>query len=427
MLRKIIIISVLIFAGFTACAQNQLLNKYRQMSVDYDQLVKSASLDVEGAEAMKKAAKSDYYPKLDFQANYDYIGQEIRQEIYPDIQGFNNFYDMNLYLTQPIYTGGNIKNTYRAAELEQMIAEDQSNLSIQDIILQSDEIYWSAVASKENVDLTHQYRQTIEALVNVISDRVEEEVISREDLLLSQVQLNSAELLVLKAENELAVRKMNLNRITGQPIEQEVEIDTNLDVTFTEYNNEDLINRAYNQRPEIQASEKAVELNETFTKLTASKYLPQFGLGVMGLYGSPSYDLQSSPDFNYGAFARLNIPLYYFGKKKNEVRAGDLQTEVAQLYLERTRDFVSLQVNEASYWLNEAVQRVNLTQNSLTNADENLEVITDRYNEGLTSILAVLDAQVTWQAAYSDYIDAKLNYLISWSRFKRALGELAVE
>jgi outer membrane protein len=100
---------------------------------------------------------------------------------------------------------------------------------------------------------------------------------------------------------------------------------------------------------------------------------------------------------------------------------------VAELNLERTRDFVSLQVTEASYWLEEAVARVNLTQSSLFNADENLAVITDRYDEGLTSILAVLDAQFTWQQAYSDHIDAKLNYLISYSGFKRALGELTVE
>jgi len=427
MFRKIFIITVVFFAVLSVHAQHPLLNKYRKMSLDYDQVVRSASLEVEGAEALKKAAKSDYYPRLDFQGNYDYIGNEIRTEQYPEIEGYNNFYDVNLYLTQPIYTGGNIKNTYKAAELEQLIAEDYSDLSIQDILLQTDEIYWSAVATKESVDLTHQYRQTIENLVSVIQDRVEEEVISREDLVMSQVQLNSAELLVLKAENELAVRMMNLNRITGQPIGQEIEIDALLDVAFTDYDNNDLVSRAFNQRPELQASEKAVELNETFTKITASKYLPQFGVGVLGLYGSPSYDLEASPDFNYGAFAKLDIPLFYWGKKKKEVMARDIQTDIAQLNLERTRDFVSLQVNEATYWLNEAVDRVKLTQNSLTNADENLEVISDRYNEGLTSILAVLDAQFTWQLAYSDYIDAKLNYLISWSKFKRALGELAVE
>lgn len=244
---------------------------------------------------------------------------------------------------------------------------------------------------------------------------------------MSQVQLNTANLLVLKSENELVIGVMELNRITGQPIDQATEIDTILNVAFTDYNNNELISRAFNQRPEVRFSEKAVELNAAYTKLTASKYLPQLGIGISGLYGAPSYDLQTSPDLNYGAFARLNVPLFYWGKKNKEVRAYEIQTEVAELDLERTKDFVSLQVTEASYWLTEAISRVNLTQSSLMHADENLEVLTDRYDEGLTSILAVLDAQFSWQRTYSDHIDAKLNYLISYSAFQRALGELGVE
>jgi len=427
MLRKIILISVLSFSALAVFTQNPLLTKYRQMSLDYDQIVRTASLEVEGAESMKQAAKSDYYPKLDFQGNYDYIGRELRVEGYPDIEGFNNYYDVSLYLTQPIYTGGNIKYTYRAAELEEMMAADRSELSIQDIILQTDKIYWKAVAKKEKLALSYDYKQTIIDLVRVIEDRVEEEVISREDLLMSKVQLNTANLLVLKAENELVVSIMQLNRITGQPIDQATLVDTLLDVTFTEYNDTELLNRALSQRPEVLFGEKAVELNEAYTKLTASKYLPQFGVGVSGLYGAPSYDLQTSPDFNYGAFARLNVPLFYWGKKRKEVRASEIQTEVATLNLERTMDFVSLEVLEASYWLDEAVSRVNLTNSSLLNADENLEVLSDRYDEGLTSILAVLDAQFTWQQAYADHIDAKLNYLMTYSAFRRALGELTVQ
>lgn len=418
---------LLIFGGQSDLyAQNPLQDKYRRMAIDYDQMVRSAALEVDRAESTKEAAKTDYYPRIDFEGNYDYIGRELEIPQYSDIKGFNHFYNLNLYLSQPIYTGGYIKYNYKAAELGQRIAEDQSALSQQDIIMQTDEIYWTVVAQNEKVELSFQFRQTIIDLVRVIQDRVDAEVLSREDLLMAQAQLNSAELFVLQMGNMLVINKMNLNRITGQPIDMDTEIDTVLNVSFKDYNNDDLINRAHNQRPEIRVQESIVELNETYTKLTLSKYLPQFGVGVSGLLGSPSYDRQVSPDFNYGAFARLNIPLVHWGKKKKEIFANDIQTEVAALSLERAKDFVSLQVNESSYWLSEAVVRVNLTGSSLANADENLVVVTDRYDEGLTSILAILDAQVTWQRAYMDFIEAKLNYLVSYSGFQRALGELSI-
>ena len=88
---------------------------------------------------------------------------------------------------------------------------------------------------------------------------------------------------------------------------------------------------------------------------------------------------------------------------------------------------MTLEVTEAQYTLNESVKQVNLTNNSLGQASENLDLVTERYREGLANIIEVFDAQIFWQRAYKNFIDSKTGYQINKSKFQRALGELYSE
>jgi outer membrane protein len=72
--------------------------------------------------------------------------------------------------------------------------------------------------------------------------------------------------------------------------------------------------------------------------------------------------------------------------------------------------------------LEESVKKVELTQNSVLQADENLELITDRYVEGLSPIIDVLNAQLFWESAYIDFVAAKKEFQINYSFYIKALG-----
>jgi outer membrane protein TolC len=51
----------------------------------------------------------------------------------------------------------------------------------------------------------------------------------------------------------------------------------------------------------------------------------------------------------------------------------------------------------------------------------------DRYQEGLSSVLEVLDAQLYWQKTYFNYIQAKFDLNVAFSTYLRAMGELSVD
>lgn len=52
---------------------NQLLNQYRRMALNYDQQVQAAELNVAAAASNIKAAAADYKPKLSAGATYNWV------------------------------------------------------------------------------------------------------------------------------------------------------------------------------------------------------------------------------------------------------------------------------------------------------------------------------------------------------------------
>ena len=175
-------------------------------------------------------------------------------------------------------------------------------------------------------------------------------------------------------------------------------------------------------RPEIKIGENLVTVSDLNVGLTKSPYMPTIGVGAFGRWGTPGQNLSTEPRWNYQVFGYLNMPLIYFGKKGKEVEASQIRNQIALYQLDKTEDLVTLEVNQARYGLEESVRKVELTQNSVQQADENLDLITDRYVEGLSPIIDVLNAQLFWESAYKDFVAAKKEFQINYSLYIKALG-----
>ena len=410
--------------------QDTLIYKYRRMAVDYQQQIKMAEADLAGAESMVDAAKSDRLPKLDFYGNYNYLGVPI--QLAPNADGdpgvqLNNLYSLDLAITQPILTGGYLKNTKYAAQSKAEVMRSFVNLNEQDVMLNSDAYYWKAVTKKEVNNLLLEYRDAIGQFLKVIQDRVDEEVVGMNELYQAKVRYNDAEYDVIKTEKDFVISIMELNRMIGLPVNTPANVaDSLLIVNWLQAEN-NLAEKAMKQRPEISMLENKISMNSYNEKITASKYNPQFGVGVGGNWGAPSPGLSSNPAFNYNLQAKLAIPIFYWGKKKEVVFASRQTTEVSRLEMEQTMDMITLQVESSYYGLEETQDQLDFAFSALDNASKNVDVMLDRYYEGLSSVLEVLDAQLFWQKSFLNYIEAKFELNTAYSAYQKAMGELSVE
>jgi outer membrane protein TolC len=220
---------------------------------------------------------------------------------------------------------------------------------------------------------------------------------------------------------------MALNRIIGIEITTDIVTDDSITVDITSIENIDYVQTALATRPEIKINENLVTASDLNIGLTRSPYLPTIGVGAFGRYGTPGVNLSNEPNFNFQAFGYLSMPLIYFGKKGKEVEASRIRSQIASLQLDKTHDLITLEVSQARYALEQSVKKVELTQNSVQQADENLDLVNDRYTEGLSPIIDVLNAQIFWESAYMDFVNAKKEFKVNYSVYQKALGLNYVE
>jgi len=392
------------------------------MAIEYNQDIKSAQAGFEAAEYDASAIKTDLYPRIDFISNYRYLSNGIDMNGYETSGGLEHIYNFNVSLTQNIYSGNSVSKSHEIALTQEVIAGEQKRFTGAEIVLETDKYYWEVVADGELNNLAFRYRDIIQYLVNTTLDKVEEEVLSKTEYLQAKVNLNDAELKVIQSGNNLKLSEMALNRLIGNEITTDISIEDSISVDFSIIDNIDYVQLALNTRPEIKISENLVTVADLHVGLSKSPYLPTIGVGAFGRWGTPGQGLSQDPDWNYQFFGYLNMPLIYFGKKGKEVESSRIRNQIAHYQLDKTQDLVTLEVSQARYSLEESVTKVNLTENSVQQADENLDLITDRYIEGLSPIIDVLNAQLFWESAYRDFVNAKKDFQISFSFYQRALG-----
>ena len=422
-----ILLSFLLFR-LAAAQEDSLIFKYRQKALEYQQQIKIAERQLSGAESKVSASKSGQLPSLDFNSNYKFYGVPLQFAPPADApagstgEELHNIYSLNLDLYQPIIQGGQLKNTKKSAESEVEMMKSYVSMSQQQVVLNSDILYWNAVTKKETYNLYTKYKDVIGQFLKVIKDRVEEEIVGKNEFYQAMVRYNDAEYKTLRSKKEYMVAIMELNKMIGEPVNTPTSVTDSLIAVHWLKSSDNLSELAMNQRPELNYIKNEIDKYSFDEKVVTSKYNPQFGVFAGGKWGSPAPGLQKEPAFNYRLGASLSIPIFHWGQKKEERFTAHQLVEIANLQLDETRDRVKMEVESSYYKLERSQEQLDFAKSSLENAAKNVSVMLDRYNEGLSSVLEVLDAQLYWQKTYLNYILAKYDLNVSYSQYQYAVG-----
>jgi outer membrane protein TolC len=174
-----------------------------------------------------------------------------------------------------------------------------------------------------------------------------------------------------------------------------------LDEVFDDYEGwqalrDTLVEMALANAPELQALDRAVQAQQIQLDERKRRYwLPTFFADLSyadRISRSGDEILFPEEDF-YTIFVGLNYPIYEGGRKGADVRraTSDLQG------LERQRRFVEEKVEQRARTAMRAVEnsfpRIKFSGQSAQAAGENLELVSDKYAEGLANVTDLLEAQ----------------------------------
>ncbi|GEM_PF-2876370 len=424
---RILTLALLYLLNLEVHGQETLsLEMCRQLAVENNAKVKIADNQVKSSQANAKAKTRDLYPSISADAGYKYLADPMSIDLEGEkFTGTEHLYDVGVLFSQNLYSGGRVQLNSENAKIEESIAGNNLALTTDALLFQTELAYWKATWSKEVHNVTIQYKDLLDELVQVVSDKVETGLVPRNDLLMTEVKQNEAELLIHKSRTIHQISLMELNRIVGYEINQEITVES--DAIYNDYSlpTMETMDQVMIERPEVSIKKDMVSISENNISLVKSNYSPQISLNVKPVWGAPNTDLlDPDPIFNTAAFASISMPLIQWGKRHHEVNVQQFNYESSLLELEDLQDQISLEVSTAYYQLDESIARITLTEASLEKARENVELIEDRYLEGLSPIIELLDAQFSWLSAYNSVLESRLNYFTALAEYNRVTGNM---
>ena len=355
----------------------------------------------------------------------DAIGQEVSSNFTLDTR---NVYAGMITVMEPVYAGGKVRAYNKMAQYAQDLAEMQLTTEQQEVIVTTDKAYWQIVSLANKQKLTEKYVELLRTMSDNVDKLVAEGMATNADKLSIKVKLNDAELSLIRVQNGVALSKMLLCQSCGLPLDSNITLeDENLeDVIIPVYNAAYTEDDIMNNRPELQSLQLATQIYDKKVNIARSEFLPTVAVFGNYIVTNPSafngFETEFRGFYNFGVVAK--VPLFHFGEGYNKIRKAQAESNIYKLRLEDTKELVMLQVNQYEKQIKEAEQRLTMTTEKMSDAEENLRMATVGFNEGMIPSSTLEAAQTAWMQAHSEYIDAKIDVIMANTYLKKSIGKL---
>jgi len=183
-----------------------------------------------------------------------------------------------------------------------------------------------------------------------------------------------------------------------------------------------LVEQALGSRPELLALRHSQEAALRFAK--AEKALRYPAIAAVGSAGVLPIHDSALPDNYAAAGLTLNLPLFAGGLYSARQKEAELRARAAEETLRDEENNVIRDVRIASLNAQNAFERLAITRQLLENASRSFDLAQARYNNGVSSIVELNQAQLNKISAEIAVAETKYEYLLQRSALSYQTGAL---
>ena len=404
-----LLIIMMLFFDQAFAVQTLTLEESKQLALQNNYKIKNSSLEVDAAKEKKKAAFTNYFPIVSansamFNAQDDLLQIHTQGGNLPVYNGNpatllaptqfaylpgstigllkSETYGM-LSVVQPIFAGGRIYTGNKLALLGEDVNKYNSRLSQNEVLLKTEEQYWLVASLDEKLSTIQKYEELLNSLLRQTEDAYNAGIILKNDLL--KVKLKRSEVLLnkSKAENGKQLATMTFCQYIGISYDPSLVLKDSLEATDSPqmyYVNNIEVLKTRAEYKLLQASIRAEELQ---TKMKLGEYLPQVSIGV----AEPYTKMDEEKDRTFGMiFGTLSIPISGWWEASHTLSERKIKEKIAQNNLNDNSELLLLQMQKAWQDLTDSHKQVLLSEEAKTQAEENLKMNQDSYNNGLGTL-----------------------------------------
>jgi outer membrane protein TolC len=429
MINVIILLCTLVVCAGSAAAETYSLSLKDAiaLSIDKNNLVRSAGFTADAARQEIAIATARYYPGISFEEAFvasNAPTQSFMMKLDEGRFSQNDFQINNLNnprtqhdfrtaltLQQPIYN----PSTAPAREMAVKEAEKQAlsyDAAKEDAAFQVFRLALEVQKSKAQVRAVEQAIGDARENMRLATVRTGAGAGLRSDELRARTHLASVEQQLITASNNLVLAGMQLADVIGLKEGDSIDITGSISPVTPGLPPEELVSVALENRKDLKQSMAELEKSDAALRLARSGYLPS--VGSFATYQLNSKDTPFGSD-NDSWIAGISLKWQLFDGFKRcheKDRAVASRSAAAEVLESRARE-VRYRVRESSMRREEMGKRLEVVRHSLEDAEETVRILARRFDNSLATMVELLDAQTALNQVRAGVVESEVNYSLA--------------
>ena len=439
-MRIIVITLFLIIVSTTSFAQQQLtLKDAIRIALHKNSTLQKTQNNLETFESGVLSAWGNFLPTLSAGANWSWSRSDVDGLLIQTISGVpivsvsteSRDYNAGFSSGWTLFDG--LSNFATLSQSENNLESAKLSLDRlkQDIIFQTMFFYYDVINAMKLLEVKQDDLKWNEENLETIRERNKLGAATLADVYQQEVATGNAELQIIKTNNRMESAENDLLYYLGLDVledykfsdvltEDELKI---LNKDFTE-DFEDItgfVNQALKQRMDYKSAELNLESSMDGITIARSGHLPSLSArGSVTWLGSKISELDNSRRFSVGL--SLNIPIFLGWSVSNRVQFAEVDAMNSEIELSDLERNIKRELRSTFLDLQAALKGLNVSENNVAAAGENLKIEEERYSLGSGKLLDVLIANSQYTTALTDLINAQFAYIVLSEQLKYNLG-----
>ena len=321
--------------------------------------------------------------------------------------------DLTLQLDQPIFTHNQTKIDLKQLEFNLENAKINYAMKQLDIEKTVTSAFYNVYQSfKSLVDAREAY-ESAKQNNDITKDKVEQGLLAKEELFQSEVTLANTEMSLYDAETNYASTRDQFKLTLGIPLDMDISVLPNTDVTPVEVDPNLAIKYALDQRMEIR--QKQISIEQGLFDLITAKATNEFKGNIsaqVGLFGNGDKvkGAFTKPEDNESVGVTLTIPIWDWGTRKAAIRKAQIANENNEIDLDEFKKSVALDIRQICRELPKLSKQIEIARKNVTNAERTYDISVEKYRSGTLSGIELKTQQEQLTKAKNEYTNTLITY-----------------
>ncbi|TCK60889.1 TolC family protein [Seleniivibrio woodruffii] len=340
-------------------------------------------------------------------------GSAVNSDVY-------NSYNAGVSVKQALFTWGQVGAAIRAAKIGLRTGDEQLRLYRQAAVRDVNVAFTDILLTKQLLFIAEENVKQRQRHLDEAEKKYKLGTATDYDVLSARVALKNAQPDVISYRNSLTVARDNLKFILG--VDYEVEVQGELkpaDIKPADYDS--ALKSALANRPEILDKKLMVDFNRELVQVSKAGDKPR--VDFSGSFDRIKLDGEDEKNLtNWSAGVNLSFPFFDGMATKGKIIQAESDLRRTKLQQLQAEDSVSLDVRQAVSRVKEAVEVIEASEGTVSEAEKLLDMAEKGYRFGVKTKLDVDDAEYNLRSSRVRLAQAWRDYRVQYANLLWSAG-----